>query len=259
MQVESSAAVKFAHKLAGVDLGAAKRVVFWAHGWGQDGRAFEPLAQTLGANAAHVLFDLPGFGASPPPPPTWTTADYADAVAPLVERLRNGRPAVWIGHSFGGRVGIQLAARHPGVLAGLALIAAAGLPRNRSTVDRLRLQAKVTTFKVLKRMAPLLGQDVGKLREKFGSADYRNAGPMRDVFLSAIREDLTDAARRVRVPVLLIYGANDTETPPEIGERLSRLIPSAKLSVLPGQDHYSVLGSGRHVVATRLLTFMEQL
>ena len=52
---------------------------------------------------------------------------------------------------------------------------------------------------------------------------------------------------------------DDRETPPEIGERLSALIPRAALSVLPGQDHYTVLGDGRHIVAKRMTDFMTQL
>ena len=53
----------------------------WAHGWGQDRRAFLPLATSLARSAHHTLLDFPGFGDSPRPPEDWDTADYADAVA----------------------------------------------------------------------------------------------------------------------------------------------------------------------------------
>ena len=38
----------------------------------------------------------------------------------------------------------------------------------------------------------------------------------------------------------------------------SKLMPKAELSVLPGQDHYSMLGAGRHVGLKRLIDFMRQ-
>ena len=171
---------------------------------------------------------------------------------------RTGAPVVWVGHSFGGRVGIQLASRHPDAVSRAGLIAAAGLPRQRSGLEQARLKGRVWTYKALKRLAPLAGVSEDDLRRRFGSADYQNAGAMRDIFLEVIREDLTDVARRITCPVHLIYGAADTETPPEIGERLARLIPGANLTVLDGLDHYSVLAEGRHQVAKRLKSWLEE-
>jgi pimeloyl-ACP methyl ester carboxylesterase len=58
---------------------------------------------------------------------------------------------------------------------------------------------------------------------------------------------------------MLVYGADDRETPPEIGERLHRLIPQSRLLVLRGFDHWNVLTEGRHQIAQRLSEFMEQV
>ena len=46
---------------------AAERQIIWAHGWGQDHRAFEQLAESWAAGAFNILIDFPGFGASPRP------------------------------------------------------------------------------------------------------------------------------------------------------------------------------------------------
>ena len=80
---------------------------------------------------------------------------------------------------------------------------------------------------------------------------------MREILAKVVREDLTDVARQISCPVLLIYGGKDTETPPEIGERLAELIPNADLNVLDTQDHYSLLGDGRHQVAKRVRDFLQ--
>ena len=100
---------------------------------------------------------------------------------------------------------------------------------------------KVRAFKALKLFVPE-GPARERLRARFGSADYANAGAMRAVFLETIREDLTEVARAVSVPTLLVYGTLDTETPPEIGERLNALIPGSRLVLLERQDHHTVLG-----------------
>ena len=247
------------HAIIGLPPEQATRLVVWGHGWGHNRTAFAPLAESLPRLATHLLLDFPGFGRSPPPPGPWGTEDYADAVADLI-RVHRGRKqvVVWVGHSFGARVGLQLAARHGDLVSGLFLVAAAGLPRKRNAFQAARRWTRLQTYKGLKRLAPRLGLSVAALQERFGSADYRAAGEMRPVLVKVVNENLSDVARAVRCPTCLVYGADDTETPPDIGQRLHKLIPGSELTVIPGHDHYSVLGSGRHLVLKRLMTFVER-
>lgn len=228
-------------------------VIVWGHGWGHTHAAFLPLAESLGRLGRHILIDFPGFGQSPKPETDWDVQDYADAVAAWIKTQDLGK-IIWVGHSFGGRVGIRLAAKHPELVSGLFLIAAAGLQRKRPLHKKIYFRLRIKLFKALKAMG--LNQDW--LRSKFGSRDYNNAGPLRGIFLKTISEDLTDIAQNVRCPVELVYGAGDTETPPEFGERYSRLIPGARVVVLEGEDHYSVLGEGRHQVAALLADFINK-
>lgn len=167
-------------------------------------------------------------------------------------------PVLWVGHSFGGRVGLRLASQHPNAARGLFLIASAGLKRKRSLPQKFYLMAKVRAYKAMKALA---GKKFSPewLQKRLGSTDYRNAGVMRPIFVKTVNEDQTENVKTITCPVRLVYGANDTETPPEIGQRLSRLIPHAELTILPGQDHYSVLGGGRHQVAHQLHQFMKEL
>jgi pimeloyl-ACP methyl ester carboxylesterase len=109
----------------------------------------------------------------------------------------------------------------------------------------------------LKKLAPVLGISVDKLRDRFGSADNRAAGALRETFRKVIADDLEPELHLVEQPVRLIYGVEDNETPPEMGRRFERLIPNAELTVLPDQDHYTVLTSGRHVVQKKLAEFLE--
>lgn len=246
----------FAVKQIGAPQPAGLRLIF-GHGWGQSGAAFQPLADILKPFGACSLIDFPGFGDSPPPPDDWGTADYADLVADWLRTLGSAR-FVWIGHSFGGRVGIQLASRHPELLSGMVLIAAAGLQRHRTLWERLRIKTRVGTFKIAKRFVRE-GPQLDRLRQRFGSADYRNAGRLRPIFLRVVREDLTAEAKRIRCPALLLYGTGDTETPPEIGKRLHALIPASELALLDGFTHLSILTEGRHQIAMKIRRFLEHL
>jgi pimeloyl-ACP methyl ester carboxylesterase len=228
---------------------APKPVLFWAHGWGQDHRAFAAIAPGLSATNRSLLADFPGFGKSPHPGAAWGTADYADAVAAVLKE-RNIGPVLYIGHSFGCRVGLQLAARHPDCVETLVLTAAAGLPAKRGLGTRIKRWFKVRAFKIAKIFVPE-GPKRDRLRARFGSADYQSAGAMRDILVKTVSEDLSDVAAQIRCPVHLVFG-NDTDTPPNIGERLHALIPGSTLAVLDGYDHYTILTDGRHQV-TRII------
>lgn len=232
-------------------------LVIWAHGWGQSRESFQPLIKPLEPLGRHIAVDFPGFGTSPPPSKDWNTADFADAMASFIRSLTD-QPVLWIGHSFGCRVGLQLAARHPDLIKSLCLIAGAGLPRIRPLHERLYIRSKVSLYKTLKKLIPL-GLSEDWLKSQFGSADYKAAGPMRNILIKVVNEDLSDIARTITCPVTLIYGSDDTQTPPDIGERLKELIPNADLILLPDQDHYSVLSTGRHQVLPHVKRFIEAL
>jgi pimeloyl-ACP methyl ester carboxylesterase len=253
-QFEAGGAVFRYHSL-GRAAGSEAAHLIWAHGWGQDHRVFSGLAGQIERAGVHTLLDFPGFGDSPRPPKDWGTADYADAVATWLGTL-SFRHTIWIGHSFGCRVGLQLAARHPDMVGGMILIAAAGLQRRRTPLQRLRLAGKVASYKLIKRMAAL-GVPLERWRDRFGSADYRSAGPMRGILVKVIGEDLTAVAARVACPVRLIYGSRDDETPPEMGWRLQKLIPNASLTIVEGCDHHTILTDGLHQILFHLDRFLK--
>lgn len=245
-----------AYRLAGGGSAVAPELV-WGHGWGHSHAALLPLAQAMQPRADSRLVDFPGFGASPVPPGAWDTADYADAMAAWLAALPP-RKRIWVGHSFGCRVGLRLAARHPDAVAALFLIAAAGLPPHRTLWARTRRLPRRLAFRALRAMTPD-GPARERLRERYGSSDYRSAGAMRPVLVKAVNEDQSEAARRIRLPVVLVHGEDDSESPPEIAVRLQALIPGARLHLLRGFDHWSILTDGRHQVAHRLGELLESL
>jgi pimeloyl-ACP methyl ester carboxylesterase len=248
---------QFAAFRLGINAGAGSPLLIWGHGWGHTHVALLPMAEAVQGIGPSLLIDFPGFGVSPMPPTAWGTADYADAVAEWLRPIPAAQ-RVWIGHSFGARVGLRLAAQHPDLVDGLFLIAVPGLQRRRSLPQQMRRQARSLLFKTLRALTPE-GPARDRLRERFGSADYRAAGAMRPIFVKAVREDLGPVARQVRCPTVLVYGERDSETPPDIGERFHQVIPRSELAVLRGLDHWTVLTEGRHQIAHRIGKLLETL
>lgn len=230
----------------------------WGHGWGQSLSALYPLAQSLTAHGEHILIDFPGFGQSAEPPEAWDTAAYADAVAAWIKTLPAAEKTIWCGHSFGGRVGLRLAARHPGLFDGFVLIAAHGLKPVRPWHAQLRIKGKIALYKTAKAITGFLNIP---LPAAFGgSADYRaTSGLMRQIFIKTVNEDQSAAVKTIAKPVMLIYGGKDDQTPPALGQRLKALIPDAQLHILNNEDHYTLLSSGRHQVAHLIQDFGKPL
>ncbi len=231
-----------------------KPVIIWAHGWGQSHASFKPLIQSLESRGRHVALDLPGFGQSPAPDEDWGTQDYANYIAAFI-KANNWNSVIWVGHSFGCRVGLQMAAHNPHLIKGLCLIAGAGLKRKRPIHKRLYFFLRIRLFKLLRHFLPE-GRIKSKIMAAFGSSDYKSAGAMRKIFVRVVNEDLTPQAMAVTCPTALVYGTKDNETPPEFGERFSKMIKGARLHLLDEQDHYSVLQDGRHPVIKILNDFI---
>ncbi|MEM7679734.1 MAG: alpha/beta hydrolase [Pseudomonadota bacterium] len=232
--------------------------IIWAHGWGQSHKSFEGLIQSFENIGHHIAIDFPGFGDSPEPTQPWGTEEYAAAAAAFIKD-QGFDQVIWIGHSFGCRVGVQLASRHPELIKGLGMISGAGLPRKRSIFKSIYFKLRIAVFKLAKTLIPL-GLNEDWLRSKFGSRDYKNtSGIMRQLFVKVVNEDLSNQTKQITCPVTLIYGENDDETPPDMGERYAKLINGAELTVIPKQDHYTVLGQGRHQVTPLLKNFIESL
>ena len=218
------------------------------------------LVQSLSALGTHYILDFPGFGKTPAPTTVWGCREYARHSAAFLRHLAAQHaniPLLWISHSFGGRVGLCVAAHHPGILDGMVLIAASGLKPRRPLHTRLWLWLKVRLFKTLK-ILTRLGLSKEWVVRHFTSGDYKNAGPLRAIFVKVVNEDLSSEARAVGIPALLIYAENDTATPPDMGKRLQSMMANARLFVLDGQDHFSILGEGRHPVAALIHEFVTE-
>jgi pimeloyl-ACP methyl ester carboxylesterase len=202
------------------------------HGWGRRSGDYRLSLGDMNALAV----DLPGFGASPPPPIAMGAEGYARALEPLLGEF--AIPPVVVGHSFGGRVAVCLAAAYPDRVGDLILV---GCP-----LLRLRPSpgpgAGYRLLRGLRRLHLLSDHRMEQIRNKRGSADYRAAsGVMRDVLVTVVNESYESQLKTLERRVLLLWGAEDREVPVAVAEEALRLIKrfggEAELEVLAGVGH----------------------
>ena len=89
-----------------------------------------------------------------------------------------------------------------------------------------------------------------------GSDDYKNASPrMREILVKTVNEDLSDYAKKITAPTLLIWGEMDEAAPLEEAKLLENLLQDGALIVLPG-THYAYLENINQVINI-INNFME--
>jgi pimeloyl-ACP methyl ester carboxylesterase len=223
------------------------------HGWGGSRDSLRGIGTLFQQTHQVHLLDLPGFGDAPPPPSDWDTINYADLVQQYVlERLSGS--VILVGHSFGGRVSVRLAARRLPPIAGLVMMGVPGLPQpswSRAHPKRLAIR---WLRRLLIAAKPITGQRPIEWHTRtYGSKDYLAAGALRSLLIKAVNEDLTVSATAVACPTLLLWGTDDTETPPWLGRRYKALMNGrATLEWLPHKDHHLYTGTGAHLCGAKI-------
>jgi len=242
-------------KLAYTRHGSVKDTYLWVHGWGCTHQFFQNISESLSALGTHYIVDIPGFGESPKPEDDWNLNQYAKFFTHFIEEIKEEK-LIWVGHSYGCRVGVKLAGNYPNFIDQMVLVAAAGLPQKRSLLEKLRIFIKVRSFKLMK-MFVRDEKKLEELRSKHGSSDYQNAGNMRKIFVTTVTENLEDDARKVTCPVALYYGEHDTATKPDMGQRYNKLISNSAFEMFKGLDHFTIISKGQHQIAQRIKKFVE--
>ena len=227
-----------------IQYGEGKDIVL-LHGWGQNIEMMKPLGDPLSNEYKITIIDFPGFGESEEPKTAWTIDDYSEMLGEIIKKLNIKKP-ILMGHSFGGRVAIRYSANNK-----IEKLVLFGSPCIR------KQQPLSLKTKVLKKLKTLPGLDgIGeKMKKYIGSRDYKAASPMmRQILVNTVNEDLSEYAKKIEEPTLLIWGDNDTEEPVEEARKLEKIMIDAGLVVLPG-SHYAYL-ENLHQVINIINTFL---
>ena len=223
-----------------------------AHGGASDGREWGPQLEGLADEFTVVAWDEPGSGASPDLPPEFGLADFADALAGLIEALELA-PAHVGGLSWGGTLALELYRRHPDLVGTLILcdtyagwkgsLPAAEVEARVAGV-MASLEAPPDEFDATSALPGLFAAEpppevVAELERIMADA---RPDSLRQEVVAMAACDQRDLLPRIAVPTLLIWGAEDVRSPvATVARQFEEAIPGAELVVIPGAGHMANL------------------
>lgn len=201
------------------------------HGWGQNIQMMQMLGEPFKDKFRIIAVDFPGFGNSEEPKEVMDVSDYTNVIENLLKKLNVKNP-ILIGHSFGGRVSVKFASRND--VKKVILLS----PALRSH-DKKGLKTKILKFL---KTVPGIKNLESWAKNHIGSRDYKAASPMmKQVLVKTVNEDLSEDAKKIKAPVILIYGDMDSEVPEEDTKEYEKLIPDCGLILYEGCTHYAYL------------------
>lgn len=196
-----------------------------------------------------VAPDLPGFGASPARPGPVTLDGWADLCAVLLDHLGVDRAAV-AGLSMGGYLALALVRRHPDRVRALVLADTRAAADTDAVRERRRALADVARREGVAAVADAqLDGALGRTTRQDAArvAAFRAAmaggasveGIVGALAAMADRPDATPLLAALRVPTLVVGGAEDALTRPSELQALAAAISGARLALLDGAGHAS--------------------
>ncbi len=229
--------------------GDGKPLLF-LHGWGSNCQSFYPVLKKLETVRSCYLPDFPGFGNSEAPSKPWTVSDFADIIEKFIEKhLPEGSFDI-LAHSFGARVAIKLLNR-PALserIDKVIFTGAAGLKPKRSLSFYIRKYTAIL-LKMPFLLLPKMLREKGlhwlrntSLWKKLGSSDYQKlGGVMRQTFIHVVSEHQEKELSNIPHEILLLWGKNDTATPPEQGERMNSILKHSAFVPIEHAGHYAFI------------------
>lgn len=221
----------------------AKHCAVFLHGWGGSISSFSFIADRLNGNFRSLVVEFDGFGQTAEPDRAYSVADYAEEVMSAIKDNGFEKVSV-VGHSFGGRVGIEMAAKYPSLVSSLVLVDSAGLRPRR----KLSYYFKVAAHKI----AVKLG-----FKGLKGSKDYRGLSPvMKETFKRVVNYDQTALLDDISCPTAVFWGRNDQDTPPYMARKFKRKIKNCELFWLDG-GHFAYIDDSKTFIPI-LQAFLSQ-
>lgn len=200
------------------------RPVLFIHGWGGTSQSLKELAELVAKDHQSILFDLPGFGKSDSPDPSWGVEEYASLIEHFVQKLKL-KSVILAGHSFGGTLSLYLTAKRPKLVEKLILFA----PSFKRGGKRSPL-ASYGRFLPLVVKKPLY-------RIFFSKSELYKYPHLERNFRNLITHDITLETVSINKPTLIIWGADDSYVPVLHASELNRLIPRSELKIIEGYGH----------------------
>ena len=229
------------------------------HGLGARAEDWTPEMPSYAKQGFRVYaIDLLGSGGTDRPDIAYTMQQQAELVHGFLDAIHVQQADV-VGWSMGGWVAFQFALDHPDRVRRLVAMDSAGLSFPTSLTPEM---FKPRTVPQLKQLEALLVQNPpplpgflyrGLLREM-----QRNFPVVhRTVESMVARKDVLDGRLgELRMPVLIVWGAQDNLIPPSVGMRMHRAIPQSVMELYSGCGHIGPATCADRIVP-RVLRFLH--
>lgn len=196
------------------------------------------LANPLATIAEVLLYDLRGHGKSERPASGYGLEDMMADLGAVLDALDVREPVFLVGNSFGGLLGLALAAHAPARVRGLVLVD--GHLGEQGWTERMAATLALQGEERDQRIAESFQSWLGRHSERKSTRLAQSAAAL--VYGTSLVDDmrrsprLDDAAlARVRCPVLALYGeSSDLRAE---AEHIAARLPRCELHVLPGCSH----------------------
>jgi pimeloyl-ACP methyl ester carboxylesterase len=144
-----------------------------------------------------------------------------------------------LGNSLGGHVALLYVIKHPARVKSLILTGSSGLFEHgmgdtypkRGDYEYIRKKTELTFYDPQVATKELVDEVYGIVNERI------KAIKIIALAKSAIRNNLGEELSQIRQPTLLVWGNNDTVTPPFVGREFQRLIPNSELHFIDKCGH----------------------
>lgn len=185
-------------------------------------RSFAPFAA---AGLRLVVPDLPGFGRTRGAPLGQHVAETSAFMLAFADALGIER-AIWIGHSVGAQVAIDIAVQAPQRTGAIVLVGPTGAPGR----HKLPRQAWALLREAMRAPFPVVLNVL---------ADYLRTSPVAYVntWLRYGRDRPLQKLRAIPCPALVLVGTRDPVIDPGFLDVLVRRLPGARLERVPGGTH----------------------
>jgi pimeloyl-ACP methyl ester carboxylesterase len=224
--------------------GGGRPIVF-LHGFFGDHRVWRRQLE-LANDYTFVAWDAPGCGDSSMPPDALRMAGYCDLLTEFISRLALDRPHL-VGNSFGGTLALLAASRHPGLAGSVVGIdtyagwsgsftEAVVAERLEASLPDLELPPEQVSAKWINGFVTPGAPEAMKDELRRIIAGFKPAG-MRVMIHSLAEADLRDDLSKIRLPTLLIWGAEDVRSPLTVAYDLAAQLEGSRLVVFEGAGH----------------------
>jgi 3-oxoadipate enol-lactonase len=221
------------------------------HAFPLNSRMWAPQMEALAAVRRVITPDYPGFGHSPRPPAQPDVRYYAERVREFLDALKLYR-VVLGGLSMGGYVAFACLRLFPERISALLLANTRPEPDTEDAKEARRETARrvaeegvevLPTLQMERLLAPSTLENKKDLVEFVRGVILESSPDGVVAALGAMRErpDSTEMLGKIKVPTLVIGGAEDALSTPEIMGQMAKKIPDSRHFTLPEAGHLSNL------------------